>query len=107
MLSADAQEYNQNPEYQEDYDDYLVKPVSNQLLLEKVGVYLELDWITRNDSAVLQKPELTKSGPLAAGTPQRTPLPKHSLMLELKAYAEMGYQKGVNNCSVRYRLNNF
>ena len=97
MLSADAQEYNQNPEYQEDYDDYLVKPVSNQLLLEKVGVYLELDWITRNDGAVLQKPELTKSGPLAAGTPQRTPLPKHSLMLELKAYAEMGYQKGVNN----------
>lgn len=96
MLSADAKEYNQKPEYQEDYDDYLVKPVSNQLLLEKVGAYLDLNWISRNDSAVIHNADLGEK--LDSDVqPKDSVLPKHSLLLELKAYAEMGYQKGVNN----------
>ena len=73
-----------------------MKPVSNQLLLEKVGAYLDLNWISRNDSAVIHKADLGEK--LDSDVQLKdSVLPKHSLLLELKAYAEMGYQKGVNN----------
>lgn len=105
MLSADAKEYNNQEDYQTDYDDYLVKPVSNHQLLEKVAQCLDLDWIYRGDT---DKPvgnstskfhsQLNSSMSCLDHKPASLEivLPQHSLLLELKAYAEMGYQKGVN-----------
>jgi signal transduction histidine kinase/CheY-like chemotaxis protein len=93
MLSADAREYNQALEHQADYNDYLVKPVSNQQLLDVIAQQLELEWISRGKEETgfhgrITVPQLSD--------PASATLPKHSLILELKAYAEMGYQKGVN-----------
>ncbi|MGH1462387.1 MAG: hybrid sensor histidine kinase/response regulator [Neptuniibacter sp.] len=96
MLSADAREYNQQLEFQDDYDDYLVKPVSNQLLLEKIGIYLDLDWITRAEKSPLESTAMLNQNLKQLTEPDSASLPSHSLILELKAYAEMGYQKGVN-----------
>ena len=115
MLSADAQEYNQQENYKADYDDYLVKPVSNHLLLDKLAHYLELDWIYRHDvnanleqgskAVVTPVPALAEKSHLADNVFQ--PLPKHALLLELKAYAEMGYQKGVNASLKQIELEGF
>ncbi|WP_067987781.1 ATP-binding protein [Neptuniibacter pectenicola] len=113
MLSADAQEYNQQADYQSVYDDYLVKPVSNHLLLDKLAQYLDLDWVYRTESSTLVVPSRLQISdadtalnstavvgetvaPSAEHNRAVKNLPKHSLLLELKAYAEMGYQKGVN-----------
>lgn len=97
MLSADAREYNQEPEYQADYDDYLVKPVSNHLLLEKIGQYLDLEWISRTGSEIPWGSSDANDEVKEISTSSDSVLPKHSLLLELKAYAEMGYQKGVSS----------
>jgi signal transduction histidine kinase/CheY-like chemotaxis protein len=107
MLSADAQEYNQQEDYQTDYDDYLVKPVSNHQLFEKIAHHLDLEWIYRGDAGKLSAGVLYKnvtgsphsvasSEGISEGQGLENSLPKHALLLELKAYAEMGYQKGVN-----------
>ena len=109
MLSADAHEYNRKDDYQADYDDYLVKPVSNHQLFDKISQYLELEWIYRNEmkGGLSQQGGLSNGVPsipvMEAGSSNITPnqsldstLPKHALLLELKAYAQMGYQKGVN-----------
>ncbi|MFG1495277.1 ATP-binding protein [Saccharospirillum sp. HFRX-1] len=91
MLSADAQEHQRDPSYQNAYDDYLVKPVSNQRLLDKIALHLKLDWTYQQDDDPVQQyqpdptPTLTKP----------MPLPDHPLLRELKAYAEIGHRRGV------------
>lgn len=89
MLSADAREYNQPSDYQTDYNDYLVKPVSNRVLLETLAKQLSLEWITQRSAAE------PLPAPARAPRSEDTPLPDHPLLRELSAYAEMGYQKGV------------
>ena len=109
MLSADAHEYNRKDDYQADYDDYLVKPVSNHQLFDKISQYLELEWIYRNEmgsgrihqgylsNGVSSSPVTeTSSSNMTPNQSLDSKLPKHALLLELKAYAQMGYQKGVN-----------
>ncbi len=93
MLSADAEEYNRHREDQSSYDDYLVKPIGNQQLLDKLAKHLQLEWTYQ---------DVTPPAPAAtiATAPQNDTavaiaIPDHSLILELQAFAEMGYRKGV------------
>lgn len=92
MLSADAQEQHRAFEEQRLYDDYLVKPVDNQKLLDKLAHYLKLEWI--NEPRSEQVPLLDN----AQAVPENISdfmFPSHPLLIELKACAEMGYRKGV------------
>lgn len=86
-----------------------MKPVSNHQLFDKISHYLELEWIYRNEveGGRSQPGHLSNGVPsiptIQASSSNMTPnqfldckLPKHALLLELKAYAQMGYQKGVN-----------
>lgn len=116
MLSADAQEHYRAAEDQAAYDDYLVKPISNQKLLDKLAGQLNLQWnwqkepvsseidIERNPTVERDSLQSTVSSisdkNISNALPEH-PLSEHPLLLELKAYAEMGYRKGVNQCLVQ------
>ncbi|MEH6814667.1 MAG: ATP-binding protein, partial [Motiliproteus sp.] len=107
MLSADAQEHDRDPQYQSSYDDYLVKPVSNHKLLDKLAQHLKLEWTYQEMAAAIPavtfKPVVAghmAAGHIAASSEQIT-IPDHSLILELKAFAEMGYRKGVQESLAR------
>ena len=91
MLSADAQEQNRQTQDQAVYNDYLVKPISNQKLLDTLALHLALTWVYQADSRPLPNEDLRQ---VALPEP-KAPLPKHSLIDELKAFAELGYKKGV------------
>ncbi|MFV1871837.1 MAG: ATP-binding protein [Oleiphilus sp.] len=94
MLSANAQLPDQKTISQASFDDYLVKPIANTALLDKLAHYLKLNWITQAG-----QPEETKGAQIveeASGPSSAVfEVPDHALIRELKAYAEMGYRKGV------------
>ncbi len=100
MLSADVQEQRRQPAGEAVYDDYLVKPVSNQLLLDRVGHYLKLEW-TREPipQEVTAVPQLQTAAPDVVSThsPPDKALPDHPLLRELKGCAEIGYRSGVRD----------
>lgn len=85
MLSADAQAHYRHPADESIYNDYLLKPISNQKLLDKLAQHLSLEWIYRQDSPPQATPPADKA----------LQIPDHSLIHELKACAQMGYRKGV------------
>jgi len=92
MLSADAREHQrQVPEPV--YDDYLVKPLNNQQLLERIGQLLGLEWMY----AEVPAPEQVKAP--AAGA-MLHPVPDHPLVRELLAHAQIGYASGVGESLV-------
>lgn len=96
MLSANAQE-DRPPDYQAAYDDYLVKPIGNRALLDKLGQHLKLEWTCQPQP---HEPRQHESGPQPYSLENRAAdgqilIPDHGLVLELKAFAEMGYRKGV------------
>ena len=93
MLSANAQLPDQASREKGRYDDYLVKPITNTALLDKLAHYLNLNWITQS-----AQPDSIKAGALENQSESKTlhfEVPDHALIRELKAYAEMGYRKGV------------
>jgi signal transduction histidine kinase/CheY-like chemotaxis protein/purine-cytosine permease-like protein len=103
MLSANAHIPNERrpnkntqdekPLEQTYYNDYLVKPISNSALLDKLAEYLKLSWITQENNS-----DLDTDFTGITGKPAQTEsfsIPDHPLVRELKAYAEMGYRKGV------------
>lgn len=90
MLSADAQEHQRDLSYRSAYDDYLVKPVSNQRLLDKIAQHLKLEWTYQQDDIVQHH----EPAPETPSTPPAR-LPDHPLLRELKAYAEIGHRRGV------------
>src|SRR5690606_12244090 len=89
MLSADAREQ-QRQTLQPPYDDYLVKPLNNQLLLDRIGQLLSLEWHYGDTPA----PEQPHIPPLPATLAQ---VPDHPLVRELLAHAQIGYPSGVNH----------
>ena len=98
MLSANVEDDSQKGDYRRFYNDYLVKPVSNQQLVERIGQLLKLRWVYRQpatDEVEIRPGRSALSAPPTAKTVQILPN-DHALLIELKAYAEMGYQKGVN-----------
>ncbi len=98
MLSADAQESKRHPDISNAYNAYLVKPVNNHRLLETIGEHLNLDWIYQEVQPVANNALTNTIGPENNGNEnaEEIKIPDHSLILELKAFAEMGYRKGVN-----------
>ncbi|MAZ10144.1 MULTISPECIES: ATP-binding protein [unclassified Limnobacter] len=92
MLSADAREHHRAPEEKSLYDDYLVKPVDNQKLLDKLAHHLKLEWI--NEQHNQQIPLLANQQSISGSSPDFV-FPAHPLLIELKVCAEMGYRKGV------------
>jgi CheY-like chemotaxis protein/anti-sigma regulatory factor (Ser/Thr protein kinase) len=89
MISADARELQQAASAPV-YDDYLVKPVNNQMLVERIGQLLGLEWTYADHSA---------SADHATSRiiiPARN-LPDHPLLRELLAYAQIGHKQGVCN----------
>jgi len=97
MLSANAQvpdEWaNKDTRKQANYSDYLVKPIGNNALLEKLEEYLNLSWITQSSNEDLTSNLLNSNDQGLSKT--KFVVPDHALIRELKAYAEMGYSKGV------------
>ncbi len=105
MLSADAQENHHVKHSQTDYDDYLVKPISNIKLLNKISEALSLNWVYQEDSADLTLPltniesntinQTNSDKQSETNSVLRVLIPDDPLIRELKAYAEMGYSRGV------------
>src|SRR5690606_21185515 len=88
MISADAREgQREQTDPHRHHDDYVVKPVRLQSLLEKLGVLLQLDWFHENDSSD------TDAIPLQVFLPQQ--LPPSADLQELRALAEIGYVNGL------------
>jgi len=112
MLSADAQEQHRQADEKAAFDDYLIKPVNNHTLLEKLGQHLHLTWLYQTATTAPLKSSTFKTNDLKSNaspstveqsaekqskkhtTPVST-LPDHDLIRELIAFAEMGYRKGV------------
>lgn len=107
ILSASAEEHHRTPNDLSDHDDYMVKPMNNSLLLEKISKFLHIDWIYQdNDSPYVP----VKPVPLEYATLQSDALlefPNHPLLRELLSYAEMGYTKGVNSTLNKVIEDNF
>ena len=93
MLSANAQLPDQSSQDKASYNDYLVKPITNSALLDKLAHYLKLNWITQNAQQNAVKGALLSSSLISSEL--HYDVPDHALIRELKAYAEMGYRKGV------------
>ncbi len=109
MLSADVQEQRRQPAGEAVYDDYLVKPISNHLLLERVGHYLNLEWEREvPDTTTAAITAAATGGQLEQGSVAAVPvgepstrLPDHPLLRELKGCAEIGYRRGVQEAMQR------
>jgi signal transduction histidine kinase/CheY-like chemotaxis protein/purine-cytosine permease-like protein len=86
MISADAYERHRTPSDALPHSAYLVKPISNQALLNTINNLLGIEWLY--DNALLHSGgKVPPSGPAA--------VPDHQLVRELASYAENGYYKGV------------
>ncbi len=113
MVSADAQErhrtiLNTNDELCA-HDDYMVKPISNQLLLDKIAKHLQLSWEYESltDKPGFSNPTVetktTVYSPQITNSHATDSLPQHTLLRELNAYADIGYYKGVNQIMAKLR----
>ncbi len=99
MMSAEANEKHRTPPYQRQgaplsdddglaHDDYMVKPIRNQLFLDRLGQLLQLEWLYWSDSDDIE----------AALPPQETTtldLPEHPLLQQLLRKVQVGHRKGV------------
>ena len=65
------------------------KPIRNANLLDKLSEHLKLSWITQQEelNIATSNEQVSKEADVE--------IPDHALIRELKAYAEMGYRKGV------------
>ncbi|MEO9274950.1 ATP-binding protein [Marinomonas sp. 5E14-1] len=106
MLSADAQEDLRKPDEQAVFNQYLVKPINNSILLETMKTWLNLDWdyqeVTEQqaiqNTAFYGAHSRTAIGDDASLNTQEfaaQSIPDHESVRELMAFAEMGYKKGV------------
>jgi len=90
MISADADERHRNSGDNAEHDDYLVKPIRNQELLDRIGHILCLDWSYMDEPGETNPP-----GPEPLITLE-TDFSEHALLRELLMYAQIGYKKGVS-----------
>ncbi|MDT8398011.1 MAG: ATP-binding protein [Pseudomonadales bacterium] len=90
MISADAHERHSKPRDGACHNDYLVKPINTQKLLDCLAHWLKLEWTYDGD----------KSGSAESSLPAHSMslgqmLPGHALLRELRAYARIGHPQGV------------
>lgn len=89
MISADAEERHRSHNSLLVHDDYFVKPINHDHLVQRMGERLSLQWIY-DDSEKRADTSLD-----AASDPKTYTIPDHDLTRELLAYAQIGYKKGV------------
>ncbi|NIB42843.1 response regulator [Pseudomaricurvus alkylphenolicus] len=95
MLSAEANEQHPNALERTPHDDYMVKPIRNPVLLEKIGKLLHLDWQYQSGDAQVI------SAPCGGAAAQETEvdivpaLPEHPLLQTLLTRVQIGHRKGV------------
>jgi len=89
MISADAQEHHRLPQQQASHDDYMVKPINNQKLVERIGTLLGLGWLYQETPSL---PAMVNAQIL----PPLLTLPDHPLLRELLAQAQIGHRSGVS-----------
>ncbi|MEX2335575.1 MAG: ATP-binding protein, partial [Pseudohongiella sp.] len=92
MISADAHERHRGSQSPSSHDEYLVKPINNQQLLESIGSLLSLNWVRSNDTAHVHVFDQA-----AIYHPRLIAIADHVLVRELITYANLGYKRGVNN----------
>ncbi|MCA0899564.1 hybrid sensor histidine kinase/response regulator [Microbulbifer agarilyticus] len=102
MLSAEAKEHHLQPgdSCKAHHDAYLVKPLVNQKLYDTMAELLALEWCFDSDvdspTDTTVNSESDKSCPADTQKDTQTDiLPKHPLLVELLAYARIGYRGGV------------
>lgn len=88
MISANAGEAAAAPEQASYHNDYLAKPVRLQMLVEKLGTHLRLQWL-------LDQPRAPAPVAPARQTFEPGQLPAADDLSELKAMAEIGFVNGL------------
>ncbi|MAT93535.1 MAG: hybrid sensor histidine kinase/response regulator [Halioglobus sp.] len=87
MISADAQERHGDLDQGRQHDDFMVKPIKLRELLKRISAHLQLEWryapgpAGRTEDSAQPPPDLV--------------LPDSADLTKLRAYAEIGYLKGV------------
>ncbi|NRA21222.1 MAG: response regulator [Oceanospirillaceae bacterium] len=94
MLSADVQEQQSNIGNVDSYDDYLIKPVANALLLDCIAKYLKLQWIYQSYEVDVSCAAYPPNSVHDDITNQALQIPDHPLFRELQVCAQMGFQRG-------------
>jgi CheY-like chemotaxis protein len=95
MVSAQAYEQPERSDGSADHDAYLVKPVSETLLLTSVGELLLIDWETAQRTSAAPPVLERETSEVADPAPSTTDIPDHPSIRELVSCARMGYRSGV------------
>jgi DNA-binding response OmpR family regulator len=85
MLSANAQLPSSDEKINIGYDEYLVKPIQNTQLIERIGFYLKLEWRYKELQLVEN----------VGASASKILLPGDARWLSLNSSIEIGYKKGV------------
>ncbi|MCU4676221.1 response regulator [Catenovulum sp. 2E275] len=88
MVSADARENQLQDTTQHAHNDYVVKPVQLDTLIEKIGEHLNLQWNYKTSETLEQFDEKNKPQ-------QQIPVLSENIINELLALSEMGYYKAL------------
>jgi len=94
MVSANAEEHHRCMDQGCAHNDYLVKPVNQERLLDKVAQLLEIKWHTSAPQESSLSHEQQHQRAKLEAMPGTLDLPQHDLLMELLAYAQIGYKKG-------------
>lgn len=108
IISANANERATNPETDVLNEDFLLKPVDLNLLLNKIGDKLGLKWIDQQPNATTKTATSPLSSailPSEAATVQKpvsAPLPSYATsdeaLLQMEKWAGQGYVRGIKQC---------
>jgi signal transduction histidine kinase/CheY-like chemotaxis protein/purine-cytosine permease-like protein len=96
IVSANAYDKNLDNSAGIDSNDFIVKPVSVEELLDWIGQRLSLTWVS-SEMDVADKLSGIVDQNLHTLTAQEMALPPKEMLSELLALIEIGYVKGVNN----------
>lgn len=95
MVSAQVYEQPERPGDSADHDAYLVKPVSEKLLLTSIGELLLIDWDIAPQPPAATPDTEPASREVSMEAPPITTTPDHPSIRELVSCARMGYRSGV------------
>ncbi len=87
MISADAQERHGDLDQDRLHDDFMVKPIKLRELLTRISTHLQLEWYYEHGNII--------ASDAGARLPRGTAIPDLPGLVKLRAFAEIGYLKGV------------
>ncbi len=101
IISADANERMQNPETDVLNEDFLVKPVDLNLLMNKIGDKLGLNWVHQNEpTQVAEEPQKQveplhyDSNALSVSVIDEDDVAPEQALIKLEDYLSIGYIRG-------------